>query len=124
MNEHMSYRAKAFEKYDEECQLCESEENIVVHHTDGDQSNNDIENLLPVCKKCHQNIHSDNEVLKEWSEKVKDIDNDEGAYKPKNNRIKLPQSVIDVAHEEMEEMDYRTVGTAIRFMLKEAGYDV
>lgn len=35
------------------CKLCNSEENIEIHHKDGDHYNNDINNLVALCRKCH-----------------------------------------------------------------------
>lgn len=41
----------------DKCELCGSDINLCVHHIDGDRNNNDIKNLLTVCKKCHQQHH-------------------------------------------------------------------
>ena len=41
----------------DECELCGSNINLCVHHIDGNRNNNDINNLLTVCKKCHQQHH-------------------------------------------------------------------
>lgn len=41
----------------DECELCGSTINLCVHHIDGNRDNNDINNLLTVCKKCHQQHH-------------------------------------------------------------------
>lgn len=38
---------------DKSCRLCESDKNLEVHHIDDDSSNNDEENLITLCKKCH-----------------------------------------------------------------------
>jgi hypothetical protein len=37
------------------CCFCGKEctTNIVIHHIDGDPSNNDLDNLMPVCFDCH-----------------------------------------------------------------------
>lgn len=41
----------------DKCELCGSTINLCVHHIDGNRNNNDITNLLTVCKKCHQTHH-------------------------------------------------------------------
>ena len=46
-------RAKATQ-----CAWCGSKNNLCVHHLDGDRYNNDLSNLITVCKRCHQNHHT------------------------------------------------------------------
>ena len=41
----------------DKCELCGSDINLCVHHIDGNRNNNDTNNLLTVCKKCHQQHH-------------------------------------------------------------------
>lgn len=38
------------------CKLCKSEDNIEIHHKDGDHFNNDINNLVALCRKCHHTV--------------------------------------------------------------------
>jgi hypothetical protein len=66
----MSYRSKCLEQKGERCEECGSEENIVVHHIDGDRSNNEISNLAPLCHDCHNKVHKVNGELSEWSNKI------------------------------------------------------
>lgn len=40
-----------------ECVLCETKEHLVVHHIDGEPSNNRIENLTVLCTRCHCILH-------------------------------------------------------------------
>ncbi|WP_143095544.1 HNH endonuclease signature motif containing protein [Halopelagius inordinatus] len=48
--------------------ICESTEQIVAHHVDGDRGNNTIENLEPVCQSCHGKIHTGADGFEEWFE--------------------------------------------------------
>jgi len=66
----MSYREMCLNAKGEECVICGTGENIQVHHIDGDRSNNDLENLAPLCPSCHGKIHSENGELEEWSSKL------------------------------------------------------
>ena len=40
------------------CSLCGSIDNLLIHHIDHDRKNNDISNLIVLCKKCHQEHHT------------------------------------------------------------------
>ncbi len=45
-----------------------------VHHKDGDPTNNDPDNLVAICRRCHSWRHNDGATLsgldvKEWKEK-------------------------------------------------------
>ena len=50
-------RGRCFDEYDEECDHCGSGEDVDVHHIDGDATNNNIENLIPLCRSCHKKVH-------------------------------------------------------------------
>lgn len=63
----MNYRKKCLNKYSNKCHICSSEDNIEVHHINGERWDNSIENLIPVCKECHTDIHSNNDKLNKWS---------------------------------------------------------
>jgi len=54
------YRKKALEHYGCKCQECGYDKYISVldvHHKDYDRSNNEIENLVVLCVRCHIEIH-------------------------------------------------------------------
>lgn len=42
------------------CQKCFTKDWVETHHIDFDFLNNDIENLQPVCRKCHKLLHREN----------------------------------------------------------------
>lgn len=66
------YREACLSAKGEQCSLCDDPSGrIVVHHIDGDRENNDLENLMPVCRGCHKCIHSGSEGYKEWYQKLK-----------------------------------------------------
>ena len=64
------YRERCFNEKEERCVICSSEDEVQVHHVDGDRSNDNIENLVPVCSGCHSKIHSATDELSEWGEKL------------------------------------------------------
>lgn len=44
--------------YDYKCQVCNLKfKNLHVHHLDNNHSNNDVDNLIPLCKSCHRIAH-------------------------------------------------------------------
>jgi len=56
-------RLKAVERDNYTCQICNSKKLICVHHIDktgrsvDDNHNNDLKNLITLCRKCHMNVH-------------------------------------------------------------------
>lgn len=52
-----TYRQKCLDAMGDECDHCGSTERIEVHHRDGDRTNDDLSNLLPLCKPHHVQLH-------------------------------------------------------------------
>ncbi len=51
-------RAKIYDKaWKDTCQICLVSDAIALHHIDGNNENDDIANLLPVCRACHYKTH-------------------------------------------------------------------
>lgn len=46
------------------CSICGTTENIHIHHKDRDRRNNEKENLMPLCRTCHDKYHQDHDNLK------------------------------------------------------------
>lgn len=53
-----NYRTIAFRKWDKKCIVCGFDKIVTVHHMDEDHSNNDINNLVPLCPNHHEMFHS------------------------------------------------------------------
>ena len=51
-------QAFPFYKQDRECFLCGSKENIEEHHVDWQHRNNRSGNQIPLCKRCHVELHT------------------------------------------------------------------
>lgn len=41
----------------DKCEACGSTEHLVIHHIDENRYNNELNNLMTICRKCHQNYH-------------------------------------------------------------------
>jgi hypothetical protein len=41
------------------CQQCGATSNLIVHHLDGNNRNNDVANLVTLCNPCHLGLHRD-----------------------------------------------------------------
>jgi 5-methylcytosine-specific restriction endonuclease McrA len=39
------------------CAICESTKKLVVHHKDRNHSNNNLTNLIVLCRSCHNKEH-------------------------------------------------------------------
>ena len=64
------YRSRCLSEKGRSCVICSESEKVVVHHIDGDRSNNDIENLVPLCTSCHRRVHAGSEGYEDWTEKL------------------------------------------------------
>ena len=40
------------------CALCDTEEDLLIHHKDANYKNNDINNLQCLCRSCHTIVHN------------------------------------------------------------------
>ena len=54
---NFEYQEKCWSNKDRVCVVCDSEDNVVVHHKDGNRSNQDLDNLIPLCQSCHDKVH-------------------------------------------------------------------
>lgn len=52
-----SYRQQALNKHGRECVECGATEAIEVHHRNGDRTDHSLDNLIPLCRRCHQKLH-------------------------------------------------------------------
>lgn len=52
------YRVICFKHHSKSCVVCQEKNIVAVHHYDGDHSNNDPRNLVPMCPTHHQYWHS------------------------------------------------------------------
>lgn len=78
-------REKVFEKYGRCCSMCGSNQNIEVHHKIPirEGGTNELENLIPLCRDCHQEIHHF-----VFSKEPKDISSKYGQYTKRKNKFK------------------------------------
>lgn len=58
----LDYRTKCLRQQINACVGCGQRKDLVVHHINGDRSDNRLENLIPVCKSCHAKIHNGDEI--------------------------------------------------------------
>ncbi|WP_114577206.1 HNH endonuclease signature motif containing protein [Saliphagus sp. LR7] len=70
-NEH--YREKCLSAKGEQCIECDATTRVVVHHTDGDRTNNDLDNLVPLCRSCHSSVHAAGEGFEHWTEQLPEL---------------------------------------------------
>jgi hypothetical protein len=51
--EYYKARGLAFDEWGRECIICNSTDNLCIHHIDYNKQNNIITNLIPLCCHCH-----------------------------------------------------------------------
>ena len=51
------YRSVGLDEHGDKCAVCGAEEDA-IHHRDGDKTNNDASNLVPLCAEHHQKVHA------------------------------------------------------------------
>lgn len=57
-NKHQPISINTYRKHvDTKCAWCDATDNLLVHHIDGNRQNNDLTNLVTLCKRCHQTHH-------------------------------------------------------------------
>lgn len=55
----LGYREKCLSQKINTCYACgDASSDLVVHHVDGDDNNNALENLVPMCRSCHSRLHT------------------------------------------------------------------
>jgi len=52
------YKTKLWKKVEKKCCVCSEDKIVAVHHYDGNHSNDDENNLIPMCPTHHQYMHS------------------------------------------------------------------
>ncbi len=46
-----------FDKFNNKCAICNTEEGLHIHHKDQNPQNNRLDNLLVLCGVCHKKVH-------------------------------------------------------------------
>lgn len=64
------YYIKCIREKGRACTICDSEVNVVVHHVNGEREDCCLDNLVPVCSKCHMRIHRGYEGYEQWTEQL------------------------------------------------------
>jgi len=52
------YRKRCLSQKINCCNNCGTNNDLVVHHINGDRSDNQLENLVPLCNSCHSKLHT------------------------------------------------------------------
>jgi 5-methylcytosine-specific restriction endonuclease McrA len=54
---YKNYKTICFKKWPKKCLVCGYSKIVSVHHLDENHSNNNPDNLIPLCMNCHEEIH-------------------------------------------------------------------
>jgi CRISPR/Cas system-associated protein Cas10 (large subunit of type III CRISPR-Cas system) len=66
------YRKIGLEAHGDKCAVCGDDEDV-IHHRDGDNSNNEVSNLIPLCDSCHQKVHAGKAINETAAELVAEL---------------------------------------------------
>jgi len=53
-----THRKRCLEQTDPVCLCCEADSSLDIHHVDGNPTNDELDNLVVLCKSCHRKVHS------------------------------------------------------------------
>ena len=54
----VGYRVKCLAQKINACNVCGTTDDLLVHHVNGERSDNRLENLVPLCRECHGKVHA------------------------------------------------------------------
>lgn len=60
----MEKRKELLNMLGNECKNCGTVEDVQIHHTDKDTKNNNINNLVVLCQRCHKQEHKRTNIIK------------------------------------------------------------
>ena len=66
-------KAAVLERDNNQCVKCGSAENLVLHHIDGNDKHNNIDNLVTLCSNCHLDLHRPKIGTRRRSERVNSV---------------------------------------------------
>jgi len=67
-------KSAILERDDYKCQRCDSKENLLVHHQDSNDRNNDSSNLIILCNNCHLDLHRPRKPRRASSPDCKEVE--------------------------------------------------
>lgn len=112
------YRKKCLRQKLQCCAACGYSKHLfclVVHHIDEDRENDDLDNLIPMCRSCHRRVHNTSSYggrIDELSEELQ------------SEVVELPDSVADCARDVRDEQGLSSIGKAVKHMVNEGSCEV
>ena len=101
-NSNDYYRRLARENLRQECFKCGSKKNLCVHHKDKNRKNNDLFNLMMLCRSCHTKEHDIQKNLR-WD-----------YNKLKAEKKKIIQEIKKISEQELSDKVKKVVINKIR----------
>jgi len=99
------------------CEICSGERELVVHHIDADDTNDDLDNLLLVCRTCHGRVHSPNEHGEQWDRLTRELP--DSSLFPVSGPGKVTSVRIDQEHHQWCKIHNINVSKLVRVAIDE-----
>lgn len=94
------YREAVIEARGEECEICSSTVDLLIHHIDGNRDNNCEDNLVVTCDACHNKIHTAKTHGSQWDNYTEKLP--ESALKSRKNAGDMKRTTVSIRKSQHE----------------------
>lgn len=112
------YRKKCLKQKLPLCNVCGQADfifSLVVHHIDGNRDNNDLDNLIPLCRSCHSKVHN----TERYGGRI-----DELSEQLNSEVVELPEDVVEIGRSVRDNTSATSISEGIQMACREGGFDV
>jgi hypothetical protein len=97
----LGYRQRCLAQKINACNVCGASEELLVHHINGDRSDGRLENLVLLCRSCHDTLHGAKQVPERLTQLRKQLPESSlrfGKATAENAMIQVSDELADELH--------------------------